>query len=73
MSSSEFFDMYFLQDVFLPYDEYLLESMVKIDAPIVDFVFPRDVVPHQKPSFTSPIELDPTSSYLFGENFPISS
>ena len=47
--------------------------MIKIDASIIDLVFPQDVVPHQEPSFPSPTQRDPLSSSLLGEHIPISS
>lgn len=72
VSLSEFLNTSFFQDVVLTFDEDLLESMVNIDAPIVDLVFPRVVVPHQKASFTFPTQLDPISSFLLDEHFPIS-
>ena len=72
ISLSEFLDMYSFQNVILPSDEDLLEAMVKIDALIVDLVFPQDVVPHQEPSFPSPTQLDPISSSLLGEHILIS-
>jgi hypothetical protein len=65
--------MSFFQDVVLPLDEDIFKSMVKIDALVVNLVFPKDVIPHQKPSFASPTQLDPISSFLLGEHFLISS
>ena len=48
---SEFLYMYSFHNGVLPYDDDLLEAMIKINSPIFDLFFPQDVVPQQEPSF----------------------
>ena len=72
IDQSEFIDMYSFQNFIPPSNENFLQSMLKIDAPIVNLVFRWDGVPHQEPSFPFPTQRDPISFSLFGEHIPIS-